>query len=179
MTERNHDGRTAHARSWPERILAATAALCLFAMMALTFSSVVARYFLDRPFAGDDEIQSFLLGLIIFSAVPLVTRAQRHIAVRSFAALLKGRALFLQRAFVLAATAIGFAFIGYLILGQAETLGEEGILTSYLDIPEAPFAYLFAVLTWAAALAAFERLAQLWRGGVAGAAADDIGASPE
>lgn len=155
-------------RTWPERVFGPVAALCLFAMMALTFASVVARYFLDAPIAGDAEIQSFLLGFIIFSALPLVTRAQRHIAVRSFAALLKGRALFAQRAFVLALTGGGFAFIAYLILLQAEQLQSEGILSTYLNIPEGPFTYIFAALAGIAALVAFERLYALLGGRDAG-----------
>ncbi len=139
---------------WPERILGPIAAFCLFSMMALTFAGVVARYFLNRPIAGDSEIQGFLLGLIIFSALPLVTLRQRHIAVRAFAALLKGRALLWQRGFVLIVTIAGLAFIAYLLFLQGETLREEHITTSYLDIPEAPFAYFFAVLALIAAFAA-------------------------
>jgi TRAP-type transport system small permease protein len=136
------------------RMLGPIAAFCLFSMMALTFATVIARYFLNRPIAGDSEIQSFLLGLIIFSALPLVTYTQRHIAVRAFAVLLKGRALFAQQIFVLALTGAGFAFIAYLIFLQGRTLGQEGIATNYLEIPEAPFAYAFAALTLVAALAA-------------------------
>jgi TRAP-type C4-dicarboxylate transport system permease small subunit len=94
------------------------------------------------------------LGLIIFSALPLVTLRQRHIAVRAFAALLKGRALLWQRGFVLIVTIAGLGFIAYLLFLQGETLAEEHITTSYLDIPEAPFAYFFAALALIAAFAA-------------------------
>src|SRR5579863_9577699 len=151
------------ANALPERLLGAIAAVCLFAMMALTFATVIARYFLDRPIAGDSELQAFLLGLIIFAALPLVTRAQRHIAVRALASLLKGRALILQHGFVLGATVAGLAFIAYLIFLQGETLRAEGIRTSYLDLPEAPFAYVFAALVLSAALMAGERLYRLIR----------------
>jgi TRAP-type C4-dicarboxylate transport system permease small subunit len=144
-----------------ERVLGTIAAMCLFAMMALTFATVIARYFLNRPIAGDSELQAFLLGLIIFSALPLVTRAQRHIAVRALASLLKGRALVLQHAFVLGATVAGLAFIAYLIFLQGETLRGEGIRTSYLNMPEAPFAYCFAALVLIAALMAGELLYRL------------------
>lgn len=157
------DGAAPRAPSIPERILGPIAALSLFGMMALTFATVIARYFLNRPIAGDSELQAFLLGLIIFSALPLVTRAQRHIAVRVLGTFLQGRALVLQRAFVFAATAAGFAFIAYLIFLQGETLQEEGVRTNYLDIPEAPFAYFFAFLALVAALTAAELLHRLWR----------------
>lgn len=137
-----------------ERGLAAIAALCLCAMMALTFIGVIARYFLDRPIAGDSEIQGFLLGLIIFSALPLVTSAERHIAVHSFAGLLRGRAALIQRGFVRLVTALGLGFIAYLLFLQGKALAEDGSTSSFLDIPEAPFAYFFAALALLAALMA-------------------------
>jgi TRAP-type transport system small permease protein len=147
----------------PERLLGAIAAVCLFAMMALTFATVIARYFLDSPIAGDSELQAFLLGLIIFSALPLVTRAQRHIAVHALATLLKGPALRFQQSFVLGITVAGFSFIAYFIFLQAKTLDEEDIRTSYLNMPEAPFAYFFAALVLVAAFAAGELLTKLLR----------------
>jgi len=151
-------------RAWALRLLGPIAALCLFSMMALTFVNVVARYFFDRPIAGAEEVQAFLLGFIIFSGIPLVTYHQRHIAVRAFAAMLKGRALFAQRIFVLALTGFGFAFIGYLLYLQGEQLGEEGTLSTFLQIPEAPFAYTFAALMEVAAVVAFGLLVTLLRG---------------
>jgi TRAP-type transport system small permease protein len=151
-------------RAWALRLCGPIAALCLFAMMALTFIGVVARYFLDMPIPGAEEMQSFLLGFTVFSAIPLVTHRQRHIAVRAFAALLKGRALFVQRVFVLAMTGLGFAFMGYLVLLQAIELQDEGTLSTYLNIPEAPFAYVFAALLGFAALVAFALLVRLLRG---------------
>lgn len=163
--------------SWWLRLFGPIAAVCLFGMMALTFAGVVARYFLNAPIAGDSEMQSFLLGFIIFAALPIVTHMQRHIAVRSFAALLKGRALFVQRAFVLAMTGLGLGFIGYLILLQAFQLQEEGTLSTYLDIPEAPFTYIFAGLSGIAALVAFVRLYRLLSGRDAPDAPTHIGAA--
>lgn len=151
-------------RVWALRLLGPIAALCLFGMMALTFTGVVARYFFDRPIAGAEEIQSFLLGFVVFGGIPLVTYHQRHIAVRSFAALLRGRALFVQRVFVLALTGIGFAFMGYLLLLQALQLQEEGTLSTFLNVPEAPFTYVFAGLMAVAALVAFALLVALLRG---------------
>ena len=151
-------------RAWALRLLGPVAAICLFGMMALTFVGVIARYFFDRPIAGDSEIQSFLLGFIVFSGIPLVTYRQRHIAVRSFAALLKGRALFAQRIFVLAMTGLGFAFMGYLLLLQGIQLQQEGTLSTFLDVPEAPFTYVFAALMEIAALVAFALLVAMLRG---------------
>ena len=156
-------GAPPRSRSPSERLLGAIAATCLFAMMTLTFVTVIARYFLNRPIAGDYELQAFLLGFVIFSAVPLVTRAQRHIAVRALATMLKGRALAAQHAIVLGVTAAGLGFIAYLILLQGNMLSDEDITTSYLGIPEAPFAYFFAALVLIASLMSVELLYRLLR----------------
>jgi TRAP-type C4-dicarboxylate transport system permease small subunit len=142
-------------KAWALRLLGPIAAVCLFGMMALVFVGVVARYFFNAPIAGDEEVQSFLLGFIIFSGIPLVTYHQRHIAVRSFAALLKGRALFTQRLFVLALTSSGFGFMAFILYLQADQLQEEGTLSTFLQIPEAPFTYIFAALMAAASIVAF------------------------
>lgn len=172
-------GSDDNAPSLAGRLLGPIAAVCLFGMMALTFATVIARYFLNRPIAGDSELQAFLLGLIIFSAIPLVTREQRHIAVRSLAALLKGRALIIQHGFVLAATSAGFLFIAYLIFLQGETLWEERTRTNYLNILEAPFAYFFAFLAMIAALTAGELLLRLLRRGSNSKEPADYEAGPE
>ena len=160
-----------------ERLFAPVAALCLCLMMAITFVEVIGRYFLGAPLTGGEEIKAFLLGFTIFTALPLVTRQQRHIAVRSFAAMLKGRALFAQRAIVLTGTVVGLGFIGWLLFGQAQTLRESGELTGYLDLPVAPPIYVFAALAWVAALFALERLVQHLRG--SGGSGQDQPAGPE
>ncbi|MGH7089516.1 MAG: TRAP transporter small permease, partial [Stellaceae bacterium] len=148
-------------------------AFCLFLMMAITFAAVIGRYFLDRPITGGEEIKAFLLGFTVFAALPLVTAAERHIAVRSLANLLQGRALVVQRVIVRLGTAAGLGFIAWLLLGQATTLAASGTLTDFLDLPLAPPVFAFAGLTAAAALAA---LALLPRG--TGGSSDDA-AGPE
>lgn len=145
-------------RSRIERLLAPVAATCIFLMMALTFVEVVWRYFLGSPITGGEEIKAFLLGFTIFTALPLVTLRQRHIAVRSLAGLLRGRVAAVQRVAVLIGAVVGFACIGLLLLDQALSMSEEGTLTNYLDLPEAPAVYLLAALAGLAALMALERL---------------------
>jgi len=148
-----------------ERVLAPVAALCLFLMMALTFIEVIARYFLAMPLTGVEEIKSFLLGFTVFTALPLVTRLQRHIAVRALATFLRGRARFVQRALVLTGTTLGLGFLGALLWDQAGSLARDDQLTNFLDLPVAPPIYVFAVLAAVAALVALERLMVLVRTG--------------
>jgi TRAP-type C4-dicarboxylate transport system permease small subunit len=156
---------------WRAQLSGALAAAALFGIMTLTFVGVIARYFLGQPIIGDDEVQACLLGIIVFSALPLVTAAQKHIAVKSFAGLLKGRPLFVQKLAVLLMTGLGFSFVAYLIVVQGLELQENGTLSTYLDIPEAPLAYVFAALTAIAAGTAFIRVYLLLRGRDPGAPA--------
>jgi len=155
------------------RILAPVAGLCLFSMMALTFAEVVGRYFLDVPVTGAEEVKSFLLGFTVFTALPLVTFGERHIAVRSLANMLKGRARTVQRAIVRAGATLGLGFMAALLFDQAQSLAESGTLTDFLDVPLAPAIYAFAALAAVGTLAA---LALLVRG-----SGDSIadGAGPE
>jgi len=159
------------------RLLAPVAAFCLFVMMAATFVEVIARYFLNAPLTGVEEIKSFLLGFTVFTALPLVTRLERHIAVRSLANLLRGKVRFAQHAVVLAGTALGLGFLAFLLLDQAGSLARDDALTNFLDLPLAPPIYGFSALAAIAALVALERLAALIRAGVAGddSAADAAG----
>ena len=149
-----------------ERVFAPVAAVCLFLMMALTIIEVVSRYFLNAPITGVEEVKAFLLGFTIFTALPLVTRQRRHIAVRSLAELLRGRARAIQRLTVSVGTIIGLGFVAYLLLDQAGSLGAAGTLTNFLDLEIAPAVYVFAVFAGFAALVALEQLADVRPGDV-------------
>lgn len=128
------------------RVFAPVAAFSIFVMMAITFAEVIGRYFLGKPLTGAEEVKSFLLGFTVFTALPLVTHGERHIAVRSLANLLKGRAAVLHRLFVRVATAAGFGFVTALLFQQGRSLQQSGMLTDFLDLPVAPPIFFFAAL---------------------------------
>lgn len=142
------------------RALMGFSAIFLFLMMAFTFSDVIGRYFFNSPITGATEIISFLLGLTIFSALPLVTRNRSHITVGLFEQFFHGRIRYLQRLLVLLVTIGVIVFVTWLMFDQALSMYEDGTLTEYLDLPEAPIVFSFAALT---ALAAFIFLGVIWR----------------
>ena len=86
--------------------------------------------------------------------------AEQRFRVEAYplAGLLRGRVAAVQRVAVLIGAVVGFACIGLLLLDQALSMSEEGTLTNYLDLPEAPAVYLLAALAGIAALMALERL---------------------
>jgi TRAP-type C4-dicarboxylate transport system permease small subunit len=64
-----------------ERWLSLAPAAILFAMMAITFANVFLRYLFRAPMSGALEILSYLMGLLVFLSLPLVTARGEHVRV--------------------------------------------------------------------------------------------------
>ena len=128
------------------RTLTILSATFLFGMMALTFADVIGRYFLNASITGAHEIIAFLLGLTIFTALPLVSRDRAHITVGLFERYFKGRGRFVQQLIILVGVMAAMGFIAILMWEQAETMRESQFLTEYLDMPQAPIVYVITAL---------------------------------
>jgi len=155
----NHSGRDSNTeiRSWGPgtgggkqsfivRILTLVSAFFLFLMLAITFADVIGRYFLNAPITGAHEIIAFLLGLTIFTALPLVTRDRGHITVGMFEKFFKGWVRYVIHLAVLIGTLAVIGFIAWLMYDQAETMREADFITEYLDLPQAPIVYILSGL---------------------------------
>ncbi len=66
------------------RTLQLFTAFILFALMVITVLDVVGRYVLNAPLVGAFELTKLSMGLLVFSALPLVTARERHIVVGMF-----------------------------------------------------------------------------------------------
>jgi TRAP-type C4-dicarboxylate transport system permease small subunit len=64
-----------------DRWLSLAPAAILFAMMAITFANVFLRYLFRAPLSGALEILSYLMGLLVFLSLPLVTARGEHVRV--------------------------------------------------------------------------------------------------
>ena len=139
-------GPGARPTNWVTRSLTIFSAMFLFGMMALTFADVIGRYFLNASITGAHEIIAFLLGLTIFTALPLVSRDRAHITVGLFERYFKGRGRFLQQLIILVGVTATMGFIARLMWEQAETMRESQFITEYLDMPQAPIVYVLTAL---------------------------------
>ncbi len=142
------------------RALTQVSAFFLFLMLAITFFDVLGRYFLNEPITGAHEIIAFLLGLTIFTALPLVTKDRGHITVGMFERFYKGPVRYVIHLAVLIGTLGVVAFIGWLMYSQAETMREADFITDYLDLPQAPMVYILSGLSFFACLIL---LGVIWR----------------
>ena len=68
---------------WMRNALTALVSIVMFAMMMLTTADVVGRAF-GKPIKGSFEIVTFMLAILIFCALPLISWDEKHIKVNLF-----------------------------------------------------------------------------------------------
>ena len=134
--------------TWLDRALLIIVASVMFAMMALTFVDVFARYLFAAPIPGAFEIIQFMMALVIFCALPVVTRKETHITVGLFEAFMVGRIGWVRRLGVLTFSALVVLLLAYQMWRQGDQLREGQHITGFLEVPIAPIAYTMSVLSW-------------------------------
>jgi TRAP-type C4-dicarboxylate transport system permease small subunit len=135
-----------------EPLLGAIAGVLLFGMMTLTFIDVLLRYLFNAPLQGSFEITELMLVVLIFAALPLVSRREEHVVMDFLDRFLPLRIYRALRAFehiVSAAVMIG---MGCLMWQKASKLAAYGDTSAILRIELAPFVYAIAVLIFITAL---------------------------
>ena len=80
------DGHFSFSGIWgsPERLLNGVAllgGLVLFALVLLVSTAVFARYVLNQPILGDQELVEIGMSLVVMAAMPLTTFQNGHIRV--------------------------------------------------------------------------------------------------
>jgi hypothetical protein len=71
----------ARALALDERLLEDVISLALIAMTGVTVIDVAGRYLFGAPLQGGYEISELMMGLTVFAALPLATRAEGHLAI--------------------------------------------------------------------------------------------------
>jgi len=138
---------------WASRTLGAVTALTLFAMMLLTFADVSGRYLLRQPVYGGYEVTEFLMGILIFSGLPILCAREGHVAIDVFDSFIPKKWRRRHLAVVNLISAVVLGILSWRMLMQALELWRNNEVTMTLKIPHGPFALLFAALSAAACLA--------------------------
>jgi TRAP-type C4-dicarboxylate transport system permease small subunit len=120
--------------------------IALFAIMTLTFFDVLGRKLLSHSITGSLEITELLMVVVIFAALPLVSRRGEHVEFDSLDPWLPDWLRRLQAVLVhllCAAMLLGVAWLMWRTGGQFLETGET---TAQLTILKAPFIYGMGVL---------------------------------
>lgn len=154
------------ARLWAatEWVLGMVISVALIAMTAVTVIDVVGRYLFGTPLQGGFELSELLMGLTVFAALPLATRAEGHLAIGLLTDRLRGRARGAHRIAILAITAGSLAFIAWRMGVQAQILHRGEAATGSLQLPLWPMAGVMAGLAWLATLVAVVMLGRALTG---------------
>ena len=122
-------------------------------MMLLTFVDVTGRKLLASPVYGAYEVTEFMMGVLIFSALPLVTARENHVTIDVFDHFVPPRARLWQRVLVNLLSSLVLGFLGWRLWILAASHLRTNEVTMTLHIPHAPFTRAFAVMALLAALA--------------------------
>ena len=120
--------------------------IALFAIMALTFFDVLGRKFASHSITGSLELTELLMVVVIFGALPLVSRRGEHVEFDSLDPWLPAwvrRAQALLVNLLCAVVLLGLAWLMWRTGGQFLDTGET---TAQLQILKAPFIYGMGVL---------------------------------
>lgn len=141
-----------------ESVLDALCAVILIMMTCITTIDVVGRYIFHSPIHGAYESNEFLLAILIFAAIPRVTWHRQHLTVTVLDGLLAPFFKQILQRFLSLISAIGLGILSYFLWLHGMQLADYGDMSNALQIPIAPFAFVIAIFTALAALAAFIHL---------------------
>lgn len=122
--------RLALAHDLASRGLFLLAGCGLVAATLLYVFEVVARYLFDAPTTWSGEAVQYALALVIFCALPEITRTRAHVAIDLVPEMAGPRlALWLGR-FNLAVATIACAVSGWIVGGEAVKQFQRGLMTN-------------------------------------------------
>ena len=143
----NSPDRYARLSRSSSRALSLFAALTLFAIMWLTVIDVIARDVFSGSIVGAFEVTEILMGILVFSGVPLVTAAEGQVAVTLFDGMIGPRLRSLQRVCVNLVCAAVLILLAWRLWDVAGKLAAYNDITLFLRIPLAPVGYFMAAMT--------------------------------
>jgi TRAP-type transport system small permease protein len=129
------------------------AGAALFAIMALTFFDVLGRKFLDNSIPGALELTEFLMVVVIFAALPLVTFKNEHVVFDSFDHLLSPTMAQVQRWLIGITCLLMMLGLAYLMWRTGDKFAQNGETSAQLSIPKSIFIYGMSVMCAVTALA--------------------------
>lgn len=132
------------------RGLSLFAAFMLFALMILTFADVVGRE-LSLPVPGAYDLTKLSLGVLLFTALPLVTWEEKHLTVDLVTGAIPGRFRLPLRLISLVLAAMVLAVFAWRLWAQGNSLQNYGQMAETLGVPVAPLAWFMAVFAGFAA----------------------------
>ena len=133
--------------SLPIMILTGLTSFFMLSIMTLTLIDVSGRYIFNNPVRGGVELIEFLLGLLIFSALPLVSVKKAHITVQLFDNFMAPILKKYRGVLISLVSATMIAFITERMFSTGFEAYEAEDISMHLDLPMAPILFALTVLS--------------------------------
>lgn len=143
-----------------DHVLGVLSALPVALIVVLTFAEVFARYVFSAPIRGSTEIIEYAMALVIFTALPLITRHRGHVSVSLIDGVVRGGLRRIKSVLCDAISCFALALLAWRLWLQAASDQRANVRTVVLEWPHAPLHYTLAVF---AAVSAVVMLWLTWR----------------
>ena len=135
-----------------EQALGYFVALTLFVTMVMTLVDVLGRYFFSTPLPAGHELTELLVGVVVYTAIPLITIQNQQITITLFSARLSGRLRHMLVTIVPLFSAVVMGLLAWRLIVQASKLAEFRSATLYLQWSIYPFVYFMGIMAVLSAL---------------------------
>lgn len=122
-----------------DKLCSLISGLALFAIMVLTFLDVTGRKLLDHSITGSLELTELFMVVVIFGALPLVSRKGEHVVFDSLDSFWSKGFVKFQKALVNLLCSIAMLALGWLMVSTGIDFASFGETTAQLKISKAPF----------------------------------------
>jgi len=130
-------------------------AVVLFLLMLVVAADVTGRYLLSRPLPGGYEMVQVLMGTLVFSSLPLISRSNEHLTIGLFDHLFTGRINRVRQFLVHGLSGAVLGFMTWRLWVNAGKLAANHDSTLVLNVPLAPICYFMTAMSALSALALF------------------------
>lgn len=111
-------------------VVIAAVAMCI--LVGVTFTGVIMRYVVNRPFAWIEEVQAALIVWVIFGAAGAAFRTANHAAIEVFYEMFPKAAKNVINIIILIVTVITLGFLGYNAIKYIQVFTISGRTTPIL-----------------------------------------------
>ncbi len=122
-----------------DRLCSLISGLALFAIMVLTFFDVTGRKLLDHSIPGSLELTELFMVVVIFGALPLVSRKGEHVVFDSLDGFWPKGFVKFQKSLVNFLCSMALLALGWLMISTGIDFASFGETTAQLKISKAPF----------------------------------------
>ena len=123
-------------------------------LVLITVIDVLGRYLLSLPLPGTTEITEIILGILIYIGLPYITRDEEHVTVSLFSNYFNSSIIKIQKIVVNFIVSIILFIIARQLYLHGLDLNLYNEITTFLEIPKAPIAYMMAALSIIASIIA-------------------------